>query len=519
MNIEVFNLIGRFKNRSINHINIYAMVFAGIFAFVAAFVVIFNEYLDFNREISKIEQDYMKSQKRVVFQKSQLLKKIIEYNDKNSENKTELQNEISKMVTAFLSSSDNKISYFILSSGEKIYATNNFNHILEVKKEIEDIKKKGGGFLEYKTGGKKHLLYIDVYNRTGWIYGSGVSIEDIKEVIKKRREIYEKKISGFILKIVFLTFILYIFSILKYRYFTDKVSRELKYILNAFEDASNNYSSINIKELEFDEFRQIAIHANEMIRRIKQKNRELMMLNENLESLVEQKTKELQESVEYTKELLEYQDKFVKNAIHEINTPLSIILMNVELHNLKYEKNHYLTKIEAAVKVLENIYGDLGYIVKKDRVEYKKKMINFSIFLKERAEYFEEVAKGNELRLKLYVEDDIFIFFNEVELQRLCDNNISNAIKYSYPKEVILIKLYEKNGCVVFEVSNIGDEIKEPSKLFERFYREDSARGGFGLGLNIVKTICDENGVKIDVKSNKKLTVFSYFFECKGDVE
>ena len=517
MNIEVFNLIGRFKNRSINHINIYAMIFAGIFAFVAAFVVIFNEYLDFNREISKIEQDYMKSQKRLVLQKSKLLKKIIEYNYKNRQEKSTVQRSIAKMVTAFLDSDDKKISYFILSSKGKVYATENFRHIKEIEKNIENIRKKGGGFFQFETDGRMHLLYVDIYKDLDLVYGSGVSIDDIKEVIQKKRVVYENKISGFILKIVFLTFILYIFSILKYRYFTDKVSKELKYILKAFEDASTNYSPISVNRLEFDEFRQIAIHANEMIKRIREKNRELLSLNSKLEDLVKQKTEELQKSVEYTKELLEYQDKFVKNAIHEINTPLSIILMNVELHNLKYEKNHYLTKIEAAVKVLENIYGDLGYIVKKDRVVYEKRMIDFSEFLKERVEYFEEVAKGNELRFKLSVEDGIYLFFNEVELQRLCDNNISNAIKYSYPKEVIIIKLYKKENCIYFEILNIGDEIKEPEKLFERFYREDKVRGGFGLGLNIVKTICDANGVKIEVKSNKRLTIFSYIFECTGD--
>ena len=179
---------------------------------------------------------------------------------------------------------------------------------------------------------------------------------------------------------------------------------------------------------------------------------------------------------------------------------------------MKYEKNSYLTKIEAAVKVLENIYGDLSYIVKKDRLVHKKEMIDFSSYLKERVEYFGDVARGNDLNIKAKIEDGIFVFFSEIQLQRLCDNNISNAIKYSYPKKSIDIKLFIENSSVVLEVANYGDKIQDSSKLFDRFYREDIARGGFGLGLNIVKEICDINYITVEVSSIDNLTKFRYIF-------
>ncbi len=516
MNIEVFNKIGRFQNKSIKHINIYAMVLAGIFAFVAAFVVIFNEYLDFNKEIVSIEKEYIKSQKRIVMQRVMLLEKIMEYNYQNIDDKDKLTKNIKDMVSKILTD-DNKMTFFIFSSSKKVFVSKNFKYENQIKKILPKIKKDNMVFLKFGAQKKNYLFFVKRFERLDWIYGCGICVNDIQGVIEQKRVIYKNKISGFILKIVSLTFILYIFSILKYRFFTDKVSKELQYITDSFEEASSSYKSINIKKLEFDEFRKIAIHANDMIDRIKKKNSALIELNANLENLVAQKTKELQKSIAYTKELLEYQDKFVKNAIHEINTPLSIILMNVELYNMKYEKNSYLLKIEAAVKVLENIYGDLGYIVKKDRVEYEKHMIDFSLFLRERVEYFKDVASGNELELKTDIEEGLYILFNDVQLQRLCDNNISNAIKYSYPNETVFIELYRGEGCIILKISNVGDEIKNSEKLFERFYREDNAKGGFGLGLNIVKGICESNKVKIDVKSDKKITVFSYYFECRKE--
>jgi signal transduction histidine kinase len=249
-----------------------------------------------------------------------------------------------------------------------------------------------------------------------------------------------------------------------------------------------------------------------MIEEIKSKNSALVDLNSNLEIIVEQKTVELKRSVDFTQELLEKQDQFVKNAIHEINTPLSIILMNIDLYNLKFEKNPYLLKIEAAVKVLDNIYEDLAYVVKKDRVVYEKAMIDFSKFLTERVDYFEDVAEGNKLHISMEIMPDLFILFNETELQRICDNNLSNAIKYSYEKQPLHVKLYDDDNEVVFEVENCGETIKSPDQLFNRYYREDEARGGFGLGLNIVKGICDTNGVSIEVLSDESKTLFRYRF-------
>lgn len=317
------------------------------------------------------------------------------------------------------------------------------------------------------------------------------------------------------MKILTLTLFLYLASIIKHRYITERITSEVKFIIDSFKKASSSYEFIDRDKIKLEEFREITSHANLMIEKIKEKNRALENLNLNLETLVQEKTKELQKSISKNKKLLKDQDKFIKNAIHELNTPLSIILMNIDLYNLKHDKNIYLTKIEAAVKVLQNIYGDLGFIVKQDRVEYKKEMIDLSEYIEQRIDYFSDVAFGNELEIQSKIERNLFISFSEFELQRLCDNNISNAIKYSYAKQKIQIRLYQKENEILFEVENIGDKIEHIKRLFDRYYREDEARGGFGLGLNIVKEICDKNGVKIEVDSTTQRTIFRYIFTCK----
>ncbi len=503
----------KWREKSINQINMYAIFFAGVFAFVAAFVVIFNEYLDFNKEIAKFEKSYIDAQKNRITTKTDKLRKIIKYNDKRYQKRALLNHNIVDMSQNILINGKDSIDFFILDkTNDKIYCSKSGNFCSIIRKKIDKNSSNNYTFFEFNKDKKRYLAYSRVFEKPDMIYGSIIPINGLNDKLKAKRAEYENKISGFVLKIVFLTLVLYIISILKYRFFTEKVSKELKYITDSLTDTSLVYKHIDLDKIEFKEFRQIALHVNKMMDKIKTKNKELVFLNLDLEKLVQEKTDELQKSIEYTKELLQYQDKFVKNAIHEINTPLSIILMNIELYNLKYEKNSYLTKIEAGVKVLENIYGDLGYIVKKDRLIYRKEMIDFSSYLKERVEYFGDVAKGNDLEIISKIKGGIFVYFSSTQLQRLCDNNLSNAIKYSYPHEAVHVELFIENNSVVFQVLSSGDEIQDSSKLFDRFYREDMVRGGFGLGLNIVKEICDINYIAIDVNSKDGVNTFKYIF-------
>lgn len=487
-------LLKKKDNKSINQINFMAILFAGLFAFISACLVIVNEYLEFQKEIKVIEESYIQTQKKSVSDQLNLLLNITEYRFQQSQSlpKEAMYQKLKEDISALIKHRDKEQNYLFLelSSGEMLYRSSPINE--------EDTT--------------KDIVVTQAYEPLGLILGSGVSTRSIEDVLAEKKKSYQDKIINFVLKIYMLTLFLYMISTIEYRYVSDIMKREIRFIVYSFKKASSSYEFIDMEKIKFTEFQEIVTHANVMIEEIKNKNSALVDLNSNLEGIVEQKTVELKRSIEFTQELLEKQDQFVKNAIHEINTPLSIILMNIDLYNLKFEKNPYLLKIEAAVKVLDNIYEDLAYVVKKDRVVYEKAMIDFSKFLTERVEYFEDVAEGNKLHISTDIVPDLFILFNETELQRICDNNLSNAIKYSYEKHPLHVKLFEDKNEVVLEVENCGEMIKAPDQLFNRYYREDEARGGFGLGLNIVKEICDTNGVSIEVLSGELKTLFRYRF-------
>jgi len=513
------------KNHSINQINIIAILFAGIFAAVSAFVVIFNEYLEFDKDIIATEVNYLKNQKRMAVEQTSRLSRLLKYRYSEIKNRdfNLLKQEISKEIEMVLDDSSSLNYMFIYDEyGKNIYKSKQFKCSNITVERFLKASKNGGDFLTFdlREGGEstENLVFVKEFKELGWVVGSGMNIGEKDIVLAKKTEKYRNKISGFILKIITLTLFLYIASILKYRYVTDKLTKEIKFIVKSLKDASQNYTAIDRSKVKFQEFREITSHANHVLFKLNQKRSALENININLEHIVEEKTKKLQESVSYASDLLAYQDKFLKNAVHEINTPLSIILINLDLYNLKFDRNPYLVKIEASVKILENIYGDLSFIIKKEKEDTRLDMVNFSDFINSRIEYFSDVAAGNKLKIKAEVDNDIFILFNEFELQRLCDNNISNAIKYSYINKDVHVRLHRSDGCTVFEVENSGDKIIDKNNIFGRYYREDKARGGFGLGLNIVKEICNKNSVEVEVKSANKKTVFRYFFESSRKV-
>ena len=95
---------------------------------------------------------------------------------------------------------------------------------------------------------------------------------------------------------------------------------------------------------------------------------------------------------------IEYSQKqFIKNSVHEINTPLTIIRTNIDLLKMKIPNNKYITNIESGSKIIQYIYDDLSYLIKKDRVVYEKEYLDFTKILFDRLEFFDEIAVSNSL--------------------------------------------------------------------------------------------------------------------------
>jgi hypothetical protein len=210
-------------------------------------------------------------------------------------------------------------------------------------------------------------------------------------------------------------------------------------------------------------------------------------------------------------------DIFFKDAIHEIRTPLGVLQINLDFLENTNESSMPLKRAQGGVRNLTSIYESLEYFIKNKKIKYKKESINMSQFLKNRIDFFKVLGEIKDVALEYDIEEDIFIHISRIELQRLIDNNLSNAIKYSSNNSKIKIALYHKNGFLHLEFSNYGDMIQDIDKIFQRYYRGDNIRGGFGLGLNIVEYICNLYGILIKVTSTQEgYTTFLYTIPQKN---
>lgn len=206
-------------------------------------------------------------------------------------------------------------------------------------------------------------------------------------------------------------------------------------------------------------------------------------------------------------------DQFIKDSMHEINTPLSIINVNIDLYNRANPTNKYLQRIKAATKTLATLYNDMDYLIKNERLSFTYEAIDFSRYLQDRIDYFQEVAALKNITIEARITQGIKLMFNPTQLQRIIDNNLSNAIKYSHEGGMIEVTLEADENSCVMSFKDFGVGIKEVGQIFERYYRENQDKGGFGIGLNIVKSIIDKAGIDLYIDSQYgEGSTFSYTF-------
>lgn len=218
------------------------------------------------------------------------------------------------------------------------------------------------------------------------------------------------------------------------------------------------------------------------------------------------------ESKNTISKLLELQDFFLKKIIHEMNTPLSIINLNIDnlQSNLGFKEE--FETIKASSKSLSSIYNDLYYLSKKEKRSSELEKIELMRFLSSRVSFFDEMANVKNIDISLDIHKEFDIYIDSYELERIIDNTISNAIKYAFEDSFIDIVLSEYNNIYKLEIKNEGIQITDINSIFKAYYQQKNKNIGLGLGLSIVKEICDKYEIKIEVTSIENQTTFTYIF-------
>ncbi|AYJ81090.1 sensor histidine kinase [Aliarcobacter cryaerophilus] len=200
-------------------------------------------------------------------------------------------------------------------------------------------------------------------------------------------------------------------------------------------------------------------------------------------------------------------NNFIKDTTHELNTPISAIIMSCEDDNLTKKQ---IDRIKFSAKRVSEIYKDLTYVFLGNIEKKSSHKLDLSKVIKEEIISFEPMIARKRLKINLNIEE-LFYEIDKDDFIRLFNNLFSNAIKYNKTDGNIDIIL--QNRELIIKDSGIGiskDKIKD---IFNRYYRATNQSGGFGLGLNIVNMICKTYNIKIDVQSLENIeTTFTLKF-------
>ena len=190
-------------------------------------------------------------------------------------------------------------------------------------------------------------------------------------------------------------------------------------------------------------------------------------------------------------------EEFVKDTTHELNTPITALMMSTSrVKNKKIYDEKIIQNISISTKQLYEIYSSLSYLSFESNE--KDEDIMFDDVIQESIKYFNELLERKNISL-LFNKNSCQLHITQTKAKMLINNLLSNAIKYSHPNSSISIEVSQNKFSIKDE--GIGIKKEKLNTIFKRFSRANSYAGGFGVGLNIVDGIIKKYNFKIEINS------------------
>lgn len=207
--------------------------------------------------------------------------------------------------------------------------------------------------------------------------------------------------------------------------------------------------------------------------------------------------------------------EYTENASHELQTPLAIINMKLELllqsQNLDDKQLKALVEAYEATNRLSKLNKTLLLLAKIENRQFpESKIINPATIIQSQLESFEDMMDAKQIKKTVINEAEVNLNMNPYLAEILIANLIKNAIRHNIQQGELKIKVASHN----ITVSNSGNELKiDAVNIFERFHKNSASPESLGLGLAIVKKICEIYKFNIRYYYEDKMHHFSIDFD------
>ena len=201
------------------------------------------------------------------------------------------------------------------------------------------------------------------------------------------------------------------------------------------------------------------------------------------------------------------QDAFITNASHELKTPLAVIRANTEMIELTDGESEWTQSTIRQVDRMDGLIQNLVMITRSREQENrsKREQTDVSAAVSESVKPYESVVRQQGKTLETSIPDGVTLVTDGSGIRQLTTLLVDNAVKYCDEGGAIRVSLDQnkrgKGALLTVSNSYAAGRDVDTSRFFDRFYREDVShnidKGGYGIGLSIAQSICENGGGSI----------------------
>lgn len=202
---------------------------------------------------------------------------------------------------------------------------------------------------------------------------------------------------------------------------------------------------------------------------------------------------------------------FVANASHELKTPVSTIIASSEALQIALDRGDssamgFADRIEDSARQLDRLVGDLLDLSRLEKEAPELTSVRLDHLVRDEVERIRGEAEGKGLDVEIDTAP-VTAMVSHRDVAIGTRNILDNAVRYTPEGGSVVVDVYKEGPEAVIAVADTGEGIptRDTERVFERFYRVDSARaratGGTGLGLSIVKHVAESHGGTVTVES------------------
>ena len=225
--------------------------------------------------------------------------------------------------------------------------------------------------------------------------------------------------------------------------------------------------------------------------------------------------------------LRQNQQRFLSMLMHEIRTPLSVIKIGADAitkaNHPQEQKNIWTQRIDTAIDNIAQVIDNCVQAEKQESGLIQPSIQKYAIKSETESLYRQYLSANSELetriKFEIDVQDSTSVTTDINYVRSILLNLISNAYKYSPPFSTILVRLLkvgdENPKSILFEVENSLGKVEppDPSQIFQRYYRAESAKkfAGTGLGLWLSQTLAQQIGSHLNMKMTEQKNIVFFF--------